>query len=120
MPQRPAPTQLSKPVFLLALLSSIVALVSAPAWCGFFAHYRLYSTRHVSTPLHEFQRTLHAVAASVVSMAVISFMGQWYVYRGWLVATFLLALLLLLAVLYAAFRIIRRLRRGRTRRAALS
>ena len=28
-PQRPAPTQLSKPVFLLALLSSIVALVSA-------------------------------------------------------------------------------------------
>jgi exopolysaccharide biosynthesis polyprenyl glycosylphosphotransferase len=63
--------------------------LSIPVWLALFANYHLYSARYLTTRLEELRRVVHAVAASVLAIAVVGFMLQWYVARGWLVLTLL-------------------------------
>lgn len=92
----------------------VVSVVSLPIWVMLFFHYRLYSSRNVASRMEEFGRLLHAVIASVMGMAVISFAFQLYVRRTWLVLTLFVTLPLLTAQREIVRRVFRALhRRGR-------
>lgn len=88
----------------------LVAAVSLPVWLGFFFHYRLYTARCVSNLVAEFGRIIHAAGASVVVLGSAGFMFRVYFSRGWLVLTFLFAVVLLTVERYVVRRVFMRLR----------
>ncbi len=69
--------------------------LSLPIWFAVFAQYRLYRANRVNGRREELRRLVHAVAASVAAMALVAFMAKVYVARGWLVLTFLVAVVML-------------------------
>ncbi|HEV2070520.1 MAG TPA: sugar transferase [Acidimicrobiales bacterium] len=72
----------------------LVGAVSLPLWLGLFARYGLYRANKVADRRAEFRRVVHAVGASVAAMALIAFVGVLHVARGWLVLTFVMAVLI--------------------------
>lgn len=91
----------------------VLGALSLPVWSVIFAHYRLYRANEIAARRRELGRLLHAVAASVVFMALTGFMAQMYVARGWLVITFATALVLLVAEREVVRRVMAALRRRR-------
>jgi exopolysaccharide biosynthesis polyprenyl glycosylphosphotransferase len=71
----------------------VVATVSVPLWTIVFARYRLYTARRISSRLWEFAQIVHALVASVLATAGLSFLSGLRVSRGWLVLCWPLALL---------------------------
>ena len=69
----------------------LAGLLSIPVWLAIFAHYRLYSVRFLTSRLEEYRRVVHAVGAAVIATAVVAFLFQWPIARGWLVITFFIA-----------------------------
>jgi exopolysaccharide biosynthesis polyprenyl glycosylphosphotransferase len=97
-----------------------LAALSLPLWLASFAYYRLYASRFLTTRLEELSRVIHACGTAVVGTAVLAFMLQWYVYRGWLVLSFVLAVPLLAGERELVRRLFGALRKkGRMRRATL-
>ncbi len=72
----------------------LVGAMSLPLWLGLFARYGLYRANKVANRCAEFRRVVHAVGASVAAMALIAFVGVLHVARGWLVLTFVMAVLI--------------------------
>ena len=93
-----------------------LALLATPLWLASFAYYRLYTYRFLTTRLEELGRLIHACGASVLGTAVVAFMLKWYVARGWLVLSFVLAVPILAVEREMARRIFSRLRRRGTMR----
>lgn len=94
-----------------------VSLIFLPVWAAFLAHYRLYSSRHVTSRLFEFRRLVHAAGASIMAIAAFSFMVRLRVPRSWLVLTFFSSVVLLAGsreIIRRNFNAFRR--RGRLRR----
>ena len=89
-----------------------VGALSLPLWVALFARYRLYRGNSVVARRDEWRRLVHAVAASVVAMALVGFMAKLYVARTWLLLTFVLALVLTAVEREIVRRIFRSLRRG--------
>jgi exopolysaccharide biosynthesis polyprenyl glycosylphosphotransferase len=71
---------------------AVLGTLALPVWLGLFAHYRLYTARFIAHRMDEFRRLVHAVGAGTIAIAVAGFMLKWYVARGWLVLTFVVAL----------------------------
>ena len=97
-----------------------VSLIFLPVWAAFLAHYRLYSSRHVTSRLFEFRRLVHAAGASIMAIAALSFMVRLRVPRTWLVLTFFTSVVLLTGsreIVRRNFNAFRR--RGRLRRPVL-
>ncbi len=69
----------------------LVGVLSLPAWVAIFWRARLYSPPHIAGRLDEFRRVVQACAYSVAVMALAAFTLKFYVARGWLVLTGLLA-----------------------------
>jgi exopolysaccharide biosynthesis polyprenyl glycosylphosphotransferase len=95
----------------------LLAVLSLPLWILAFHCYGLYRTRHITDPLEEFRRIVHAVAASVLGLVVVSFLLKLWIARSWLLLFFVLAV----AALGAERRLIRAVfgalrRRGLLRR----
>lgn len=61
---------------------------SLPLWWVVFTRYRLYNARCLGSRLDEFGRLIHAVLASTVLAAALSFWAHVEVSRGWLVLCF--------------------------------
>ena len=61
-----------------------LGVVSVPLWMLVFTRYGLYSTRHIANRLEEFRRIVHAVMASVLLLAAVSFLFKLWVARSWL------------------------------------
>ncbi|MGE0794790.1 MAG: sugar transferase, partial [Acidimicrobiia bacterium] len=97
-----------------------LAVLLLPVWIAIFAYYRLYAARFLTTRLEEFRRLIHAVGASVVTMAVVAFALQWEVSRGWLLLTFLIGVPVIGIERELVRRAFERLRKqGRMRRSVL-
>lgn len=75
----------------------MIAGVSIPVWIGLFFRYRLYRARHVANPLEEVSRIFHASAMTVAFMAAVAFMTRTFLSRSWLLVTFLLVMVFVLA-----------------------
>jgi exopolysaccharide biosynthesis polyprenyl glycosylphosphotransferase len=75
----------------------IVGALSLPLWLGIFVRYHLYRETHVAARRGELGRLAHAVGASVVGMALVAYVAKFYVARGWLALTAIVAFVLLAA-----------------------
>lgn len=73
----------------------VVGALSLPLWTAIFVRYHLYRANHIAGRRGELSRLVHAVGASVAGMALIAFMLQLYVARGWVILTGIVALVLL-------------------------
>lgn len=92
----------------------IVGALSLPLWAVVFVRYHLYQANRVAGRRRELSRLVHAVGASVAGMALIAFMLQLNVARGWVILTGIVALILLVAE-REAVRFVLTLRRARGR-----
>jgi exopolysaccharide biosynthesis polyprenyl glycosylphosphotransferase len=81
----------------------LLTMLSLPLWILVFLRYGLYRTRHISDPLEEFRRVVHAVAASILGLVAVSFLLKLWIARSWLLLLFALAV----AILSAERRLIR-------------
>src|SRR5215218_8004026 len=81
----------------------LLTVLSLPIWTVVFLRYGLYRTRHITDPLEEFRRVVHAVAASVLGLAAVGFLLRLWIARSWLLLFFASAV----AVLSAERRLIR-------------
>ncbi|HEV2811173.1 MAG TPA: sugar transferase, partial [Acidimicrobiales bacterium] len=98
----------------------LVGAVSLPLWFGLFARYGLYRANKVADRRAEFRRVVHAVGASVAAMALLAFVAVLHVARGWLVLTFVMAVLTVSVEREVIRRVLTRLRcRGRLVREVL-
>jgi exopolysaccharide biosynthesis polyprenyl glycosylphosphotransferase len=66
----------------------LLTVFSLPLWILMFVRYGLYRTRHVTVPLEEFRRIVHAVAASILALAAVGFLLKLSVARSWLLLFF--------------------------------
>lgn len=99
---------------------AILGAVAAPIWIASFFHYRLYSATHVSSPVEEFGRLVHAAFASLIVMTSLGFMLKFFVSRAWLGLSFVCAVALVGAERAIVRRVFRSLRRrGRMLRSAV-
>ncbi|HEX3539460.1 MAG TPA: sugar transferase [Acidimicrobiales bacterium] len=73
----------------------VVGALSLPLWAAIFVRYDLYRANLVAGRRRELSRLVHAVGASVAGMALIAFMLQLYVARGWVILTGVAGLILL-------------------------
>ncbi|HEX2039103.1 MAG TPA: sugar transferase [Acidimicrobiales bacterium] len=69
-----------------------VCVLSLPLWTLVFHRYRLYNSRHTASRRDELGRILHGVGVSVVATAVVAYALDALVARSWLMALFVLAL----------------------------
>jgi exopolysaccharide biosynthesis polyprenyl glycosylphosphotransferase len=81
----------------------LLTVLSLPLWILVFLRYGLYRTRHISDPLEEFRRVVHAVAASILSLVAVGFLLKLWIARSWLLLFFVFAV----AVLSAERRLVR-------------
>jgi exopolysaccharide biosynthesis polyprenyl glycosylphosphotransferase len=90
-----------------------VALWSVPIWIGLFAAFHLYDQRLLFTGFQEYVRIANACTVGLVVEVMLSFLEvQLPVSRGWLLLTWLLAILLVASGRFAARRVLRHLRRA--------
>lgn len=74
----------------------VVGVLSLPVGLFLFVHYELYRANKVIARRDEVGRLIHATAGWVLCMALLGFILQLYVARGWLALTFLIALPMLM------------------------
>jgi exopolysaccharide biosynthesis polyprenyl glycosylphosphotransferase len=70
---------------------AILGAITLPVWLGVFSRYKLFNPPYVANIIEEFSRLVHAIGVSVLAMAAVGFMLKLDLARGWLVATFVLA-----------------------------
>jgi exopolysaccharide biosynthesis polyprenyl glycosylphosphotransferase len=75
----------------------LLTVLSLPLWVLVFLRYGLYRTRHISDPLEEFRRIVHAVAVSVLGLAAVGFLLKLWIARSWLLVFFASAVVVLSA-----------------------
>jgi exopolysaccharide biosynthesis polyprenyl glycosylphosphotransferase len=92
---------------------SSVAFWAIPVWLGLFCAYRLYDRRVLFAGFDEYTRVIHACTVGSLTMVVFSFLQvSPAISRGWLLGTWLLSILFVLADRFVARRVVRALRRG--------
>ncbi len=89
----------------------VVGALSLPIWMVMFVHYQLYRANRIASRREEFGRLVHAVGASVAAMGLVAFTAKLYVARGWLVFTFVVGVLVLVAEREVVRRLLSDLRR---------
>lgn len=90
---------------------SSVAYWAVPAWLGLLAVYRLYDRRQIFAGFREYVRIANASTAGVLVLVLISFLFKdLIISRGWLVLTWLLAIVFVSAFRFIARRVLRQLR----------
>ncbi|HEV2070237.1 MAG TPA: sugar transferase [Acidimicrobiales bacterium] len=89
----------------------LVGALSLPLWLGLFARYGLYRANKVASRRTELRCIVHAVGASVAAMALVAFVAVLSVGRGWLVLTFVTAVVVVSAEREVIRRVLTRLRR---------
>lgn len=67
----------------------LLMVPSLPLWIVIFSRYGLYRIRCIASPLDEFRRIVHAVGASVLALAAISFLLRLWLARSWLILFFI-------------------------------
>jgi exopolysaccharide biosynthesis polyprenyl glycosylphosphotransferase len=88
-----------------------IAFWAIPVWLGLFALYRLYDRHRIFSGFHEYTRVVNACTTGVLVLVVMSFLDLTLVIsRGWLLLTWLLAILLVGAVRFGVRRALRLLR----------
>ncbi|MGH7776258.1 MAG: sugar transferase [Candidatus Dormibacterales bacterium] len=75
--------------------ASPVILMTIPGWVAVLALYGLYGRRQVTEPTGEMIRLLHATTISVVGTVLVAFVFRVGISRGWIVALWVSAALLL-------------------------
>ena len=75
--------------------ASPIILMTIPGWVAVFAFYGLYGRRQVTEPTGEMARLLHATTISVVATVLVAFAFRVGISRGWIVALWICAALLL-------------------------
>jgi exopolysaccharide biosynthesis polyprenyl glycosylphosphotransferase len=89
-----------------------VAFWAVPVWLGLFALYRLYDRRQLFSGMHEYTRVFNACTAGLVAIVLVSFLDVTLIIsRGWLLLTWLLAIVLVAGGRFAARRLLRRVHR---------
>jgi FlaA1/EpsC-like NDP-sugar epimerase len=76
---------------------SLVAVLALPVWLAVFARYKLYKTAAVASQQAEISRILHAVAAATVCTALVAIVLATSISRAWLLLTFVIALVFVIA-----------------------
>jgi len=98
----------------------LLMVPSLPLWIVIFSRYGLYRTRCIASSLDEFRRIVHAIGASVLALAAISFLFRLWLARSWLILLFITTTLVVTVerrLARAAFSALRR--RGRLLRRAV-
>lgn len=90
---------------------AVLGVVALPVWIGMFFHYRLYNARHVTSPVEEIGRIIHAAGATVVVVAFTGYMLRFFVSRAWLVLWFPCAVVMVGAERAVVRRVFQHLRR---------
>jgi exopolysaccharide biosynthesis polyprenyl glycosylphosphotransferase len=86
---------------------SLIAYAAVPAWLALLALYRLYDPRYLFAGLQEYMRIGNACTAGVVALVMISFLDKNLVIsRGWLVVSWLSAMVLLIGLRFAVRRVL--------------
>ncbi|MGH7861510.1 MAG: nucleoside-diphosphate sugar epimerase/dehydratase, partial [Candidatus Dormibacteraceae bacterium] len=102
---------LATPQHSLAFYSSVV-FWAIPVWLAIFALYRLFDRHFLFAGFQEYIHVVNACTAGVLALIVISFLDTTLILsRGWLLLTWLLAVLLVGASRFAIRRLLRQLRR---------
>jgi exopolysaccharide biosynthesis polyprenyl glycosylphosphotransferase len=84
---------------------SSIAYWAIPAWVGLLALYGLYERRFLFAGLQEYMRIANACTAGVLVLVLISFLDKsLLISRGWLVLTWLVAIVLVVSLRFAARR----------------
>lgn len=82
------------PAHTLSFYSSL-AFWAVPLWVALFAVYGLYRAEHLFSGFDEYTRLVNACTAGLIVVIVISFLDPGlFISRGWLLLTWLLAVLL--------------------------
>src|SRR5438105_9606210 len=90
---------------------SSVAYWAVPAWLVLLAFYGLYDRRHLFVGFQEYVRIANASTAGVLALVFISFLDQHLtISRGWLVLTWLMAMVMVAGLRFMARRWLRALR----------
>jgi exopolysaccharide biosynthesis polyprenyl glycosylphosphotransferase len=102
---------LGTPAYSIAFYSS-VAFWAVPAWLGLFGVYRLYDPRRLFAGHQEYARIFNACTAGLIVVMVVSFLYPGlFISRGWLLMTWLLAVLFACSGRFATRRALRYARR---------
>jgi exopolysaccharide biosynthesis polyprenyl glycosylphosphotransferase len=103
---------LDTPEYSGAFYSS-VAVWSVPIWIALLAIFRLYDRRRLFAGLQEYVRIANACTTGLLVEVLLSFLEVHQpISRGWLVLTWLLSMVLLMAGRFAARRVVHRMRRA--------
>ncbi len=90
-----------------------LALWTVPSWLGLFAIYHLYDRRRLFAGFWEYTQVVNACTVGMVAVVLVGFMDSTLeVSRGWLLLTWLLAILFLGVWRFAVRRLLRRVRRS--------
>jgi exopolysaccharide biosynthesis polyprenyl glycosylphosphotransferase len=101
---------LSTPPYTLSFYSS-VAFWAVPVWIGLFMLYRLYDRRGLFVGFDEYVRVVHACSLGTFAVVVMSFLDiTLAISRGWLILTWLFAILFVSSERFAGRRMLRQLR----------
>ena len=65
----------------------LLSAASLPFWAILFSHFRLYQERFLVRGVEELRRVVSGVVCGALSVALLSYMSQQYVTRGWLLLT---------------------------------
>jgi exopolysaccharide biosynthesis polyprenyl glycosylphosphotransferase len=76
-------------------LHLLAGAVSLPLWTMVFASYRLYTTRRIAGRLRELEQLVHALIASTLLTAAVSFLLRLPVSRLWILLCFPLGVVLI-------------------------
>jgi exopolysaccharide biosynthesis polyprenyl glycosylphosphotransferase len=90
-----------------------IAFWAVPAWLALFALYHLYDRRQLFTGIQEYTRAANACTAGLVAIVLVSFLDVTLtISRGWLLLTWVFAILLVASGRFGARRILRHLHRA--------
>ncbi|HEX9016044.1 MAG TPA: sugar transferase [Chloroflexota bacterium] len=89
-----------------------IAFWVIPVWLGLFAVYHLYDRRFLFAGFQEYIRIVNSCTAGMIAVVVVSFLDNGLIIsRGWLLLTWLFAILFVATERFAARRVLRSLRR---------
>jgi exopolysaccharide biosynthesis polyprenyl glycosylphosphotransferase len=90
---------------------SSIAFWAVPAWVGLLAVYGLYERRYLFAGLPEYMRIANACTAGVLVLVLTSFLDKGLlISRGWLVLTWLVGIVVVVTLRFAARRGLRLVR----------